>query len=268
MKPALPDSRPERRFPPAAPEAATAALRAIPFLLTRPKLLGLALLPILINVLVFAIVVAVGWSFAPDLQADETSSALWAFIVSFGRYAMMAAVLVLASLLSVVLVIPLAAPFIDLMSEQIEHELLRNHPELRADSPTILAGMVHALKEGLRRVAIQLPLALTIFLIGFFPCLGGPTAAVLAFVNAALFLPLDAFSYSMDRRRLTLRQKLAWLRSHQGFWMAFGSGLAILLFIPCSILWFPTLAGVAATRLYCRALMEGTAGEKSGISQR
>ena len=259
MKPKSPDIADRRHFPPPPVEAITAPLRAIPFLLSRPKLLGLALLPIAINVALFAIVVAAGWSFVPKLKPDEATSAWVAFLGSLAEFAIMAAVLLLATLISALLVIPLAAPFIDLMSEQVENELLRHHPELRAESPTILAGMGHALLEGLRRAAIALPFAVLIFLIGFFPCLGAPTAAALAFLNAALFLPLDAFSYSMDRRRLTLRQKLAWLRSNQSFWLTFGSGLAALLFVPCSLLWFPTLAGVAATRLYCRALIEGTA---------
>lgn len=232
---------------------------SILFLLRRPRLLGLCIIPAVINVLLF---VGILWGFSewitgplagPPAPPNDKLMELWRAV---GQVILTLVALVLASVSVYALAIPIGAPFMDEVSARIEEELLADHPDLIARIP-LMEGIRHALFEALRRVVWQIPAAVFIFILGFVPIIGAPIAFFLGWFYASLFFLVDAFSYAMDRRKMTFRAKLRWLNAHRRDWLGMGTSIAVLLLIPCNVFWLPTLASVAATRVWCARLRKG-----------
>ena len=243
---------------PPSSKAFFAPFSAIPFILKRPALLGLSILPITMNLVLFIAMAALADQFISQPMADKVqldTQWLESILAPLVRFLLTFLLLILSALLAFLLIIPISAPFADLISERIEKEILPEDSPLRAPEQGIIAGALHALKDASQRIIFVLPIILLIFLIGFVPLVGGPIAAVLGFLNSALFLAIDAYSYSMDRRSLSLPGKWRYLRSHRTIWFPLGAGLSLFLLIPCNVIFLPFLSAVAGTRLYCEALI-------------
>jgi CysZ protein len=239
-------------------EAMLAPLAALPFILVRPKLLLLALTPLLINFFLFLGVASL-LTFYVGPQISE-----WIFpgtgvtsgiLRSISDLALTAALLIGSAFLAFILISPVSAPFNDLISERVERELLRDHPELIVEGLPWTHNMRHAALDTLERLFITLPIFLITFTVGIIPFCGPPTAAVIGFCNAMFFLAVDAYSYSLDRRGVKLRGKFGYLNQRRPVWVGLGTGLALFLLIPCNILFLPMLGAVAGTRLYCREVL-------------
>ncbi|MCC6547467.1 EI24 domain-containing protein [Candidatus Sumerlaeota bacterium] len=233
------------------------SLASIPYLLARPRLLALALAPLLINLVVFVSVCTlltnffvIPWFQGHDQMTTSTERILdvvMAFLV--GTF-LIASILVCAAAISFLLIIPLGAPFCSIIAERIEAEMLATRPQLLA-SLGFWPSVRHSLFEALRRILFVLPLYVILFAIAWVPVIGTITAAVLGFLANAMFLSLDGFSYSLDCRMVPFQQKREFLKENRGTWLPFGVGLATLALIPCNIFWLPILSCVGATRLYC-----------------
>jgi len=153
-----------------------------------------------------------------------------------------------------------SAPFNDFLTERVEGELLAAHPHLQAPPVSIPTAIGHALRDALLRLCIAGPLVVLAFLLGFIPLIGPLLAGFVSLVNGVTFLSVDAYSYSMDRRRIRLGGKLEWLRARRDRWLPLGVGMAMFAAVPCSLLLLPMLGSVAATRLFCEALIAEDSG--------
>lgn len=244
-----------------------ATLRSIPFLLRRPHLLGLAVTPLLINGLLFMTIAFALLTWEPAFISTYLSVGVAWLDQSLQTVAGLVldlVLLVISAFLCYLLIIPIGAPFYDLMAERIERRLLHNQPHLLGPGQTLLQGIRHSLLEALRRVTFTLPIIAFILILGLVPLIGPLLAATFAFINATLLLPIDAYSYAMDRRFLTFKQKREFLWANRDIYLPFGAGMAVLVFIPCNIIWFPPLAAVAATRMYCARIIELDADQQGG----
>lgn len=233
-----------------------APLKAIPFLIERPRLWRWVLIPLCINMLLLTIL---GWlSFtvvrgkARGAVASEESGWLQQLLGEFaGAGAGLAAFSVSILVVYVVAVI-ISSPFSDLMAEDIERELLRRHPECLAPPQEWWRGPLHSLWETLRRVAVVIPLLMMTLVIGLVPFIGPPIAAALDLIIVGTFLAVDAFGFPLDRRQWKLQAKMDYLKANRHMTVPLALGLMILVPIPCcSALLLPPLAAIAATRVYC-----------------
>jgi len=232
-------------------------ISSLGFLLMRPKLLGLAILPTLLNLLIFlGLFMALDrFVVAPVSDSEPTGVAFLDGIISVvARLVLSLLALVIGGIVFFVLVIPLNAPFCDMISERIERELLRDAPELIATPPKFSTSIGHTVRDALRRILFVLPFYAVIVVISFVPIIGTLIAATLGFCLNGLFLALDGYSYPMDRRLMPFPAKWAFLKANRGIWIPLAAGLAVLLAIPCNLLWLPIVSSTAATRVYCRHL--------------
>jgi CysZ protein len=231
-----------------------APLAAVPFVLRRPMLVLLLAAPLMINMVVFGLVVGglLRWVVLPTAGRIDTG---WRWVDSVLQLAaggLMGVLAVLAAgLLAMLLTAPVGAPFYDLASERIERELLRHRPELIQPGMPLWASIRHSVLEALRRLVLVVPLGMMSLALMCVPGVGGVLGFLLFVAGGALLLPLDAFSYPLDRRGMTMWGKIQWLRAHGVAWGPVGLGMALLAATPCAFAWLPALGAVAATRLYC-----------------
>ncbi len=234
-------------------------LGSAPFLLSRPALLLLALVPFVINIVLFYFIVYAlsGLLIDPLVSRIALDSESLDTILSWITKILLFIVTIgLSGLICFLLIIPINAPFCDYISEKMERELLVDRPDLLAPEQTIIEGILHAIKDGLQRVLILLPIIIFTFLLGLIPFIGPVLTVLIGFILNATFLCLDAFSYSMDRRLTPFNEKIKWLKSHKKPCFVFGSCLAVLLLIPCNLVWLPLISAVSGTRMYCEMVLE------------
>ena len=238
----------------------TAPLRAIPYLLVRPALLGLAVVPVVITALVL---VGMFFFFRDLFPFDDTADhfadaqGFWnQFLAYLLTLSGIAFPLLLSAMVGYLLAAPIAAPFNDRISELIEREELRDHPTLLPAPLPWKESLFNLVRDVLQRFLIAVPLTFGAIALSIFPVIGPLAATLLTFFTTGFFYAVDSFSFSLDRRRMSLLQKLRWLSARRRLSVPFGITLGLLLTIPCNVLWLPTVATVAATRMLCRRLIE------------
>lgn len=220
----------------------------------------LTLWPILINIVLFAIVFflffwVVDSQVAGRLDTDSGS----AFMQAVRVVVFMVAVL-FAFLFSMVVCYLAASvigsPFYNKISEMTENECLHDHPHLKVRGGVKSGWLVgRMMRKAAARLGRVLPIYLLLLIVSLIPIIGAPLALVLAFMRTTTFMALDSFSYSLDRRGLGNRQQLQWIKSHPRSTLGIGSGMMMLLLIPCAFVLIPPLGSVAATREHCRLLI-------------
>lgn len=231
-------------------------LASIGYILVRPRLLLLAVCPILLNLILLATLfsllylgVANPWAGALEMGMPD---ALEGAVRVLLQVLLALVTLLVSGVVCYLLASILGSPFYDAMSERVERECLRGKPGALAAGPGVVEGALHSMLEAARRLLVALPILLLLLGLVFVPFVGAPLAFLLGMVKAAFFLSLDAYSYSLDRRKMTLSEKIKWLRARPRPTFGLGAALAFLLLIPCGFVWFPPLAAVAATREFCR----------------
>jgi uncharacterized protein involved in cysteine biosynthesis len=172
----------------------------------------------------------------PVLEAGAWYTWLWigpakAALSAIG--AMLFAAIAGVSLLAAFLIANvLASPFLDVLAYRVE---LIESGSVVEDAPTGLLGSVsdvaRSLREELRKTFFFLVVVGALSLMGLLipgaQLLTGP--AIVGF--AIFFLPLDYASYTLDRRRLTFREKQQWLGSNKRAVVGFG----IAAFLTCAV---------------------------------
>ncbi|MDX2175159.1 MAG: EI24 domain-containing protein [Candidatus Sumerlaeia bacterium] len=258
---ARPDTVPQR-------ERATMPLEAFLFLLGRSDLWWMVLAPLAINLLLVAGIGYWAWSFdTPALFDSWSASGVWwkeafAFV---GEPGLRIALTIAAVVLGYSLASTIASPFCDLMGERLEKELLADRPDLLAPPLTFAAAIRHAAWEGAQRLAFGLFLTVTGLLLGVIPCLGWIIGPLLTVATMFLMVNLDAISYPMDRRRIPLRAKLAYLRANLRSIMPAGSVLTLIgLPICCAPVFQPPIGAIMGTRIYCARLRRESPAPEAG----
>lgn len=224
-----------------------APFAAAGFLLARPRLWGYVVVPLILNALLTAGILYYGYTqvYQPLTAGQEgiTGTAITMGLALLLLIAGGFAFLILSGIVG--------APFYDLMAERIEREYFRNRPELLAPGMTLMEGILHSLKESLRRWGLALLFLGFAFLLNFVPLVGSLFAAAAGLVTGGFFLVLDAFSYPLDRRRVLLGRKAVYIRRHGAVSFGLAVGLLLLYAIACAWLFAPPLSAIAGTRLYC-----------------
>jgi CysZ protein len=202
-----------------------------------------AVLPLLVNALLFTLVGAVSvWA-----AAHYASS-----LVEEGNAWLGALAGVLAFLLVLViffftfgLLAPLvAAPFNELLSQATERRETGASGEIRDRS--FAADMLRAAWSATKLFLLEMAVVCPALLLLLIPLVG----KVLFALPTSFFLALNYVDYPLDRRKLGLLQKLAFCWRHFAETMGFGLATCLIMLVPfVNVLMIP-VAVVGATRLF------------------
>lgn len=240
---------------------ATGAFSAFAFLIARPHLWWCVLAPMALTAVLLVLITT--WMYSLGLadlleqyrpeQGTRLAEA-WANLASGVAFVLTAMASVFATWMLAGLV---SGPFCDMLGERIERELLASRPDLLAPPLPLHISILHSARETARRAILGAFVLVAGFVMGIIPFLGmllGPAASLTSLV---VFLSLDAFSYPLDRRSTTLREKLAFIREHRADIVPLALGLApfAIVIACCPPLVLPPLAATSATRLYCEILL-------------
>jgi len=225
-----------------------------------PSLLKLCLLPLLINLLVFA-GVAVGLYF---YYADIVNW-IWArpdsWLVRIMWYLLYVFVFLLVLLLAYVAFFVvqaiLSAPFNDVLSARTEQlAYTKDPPPFRLEM--LLKGLGKTLVHELAKLGIYLAIIVPLFVLNLLIPVLGPIVFLFAgFYISAVFFAYDFMDFCMARRDWTFGQKWRALKQNRALTVGFGGALAGALLIPVFGLFCIPMAAVGGTLLFCDLEVSG-----------
>ena len=214
-------------------------------LLTGRGLWRWALLPLIINFVLFAAVGAFGVWAAFHYTGGAAGESWWATLLALLAAALTLAAYFLVGFFTFGLVANLlASPFNELLSQGTERLLTGATGEIK--DRVLAAEMLRAALAALKLFALEMAITVPALLALLIPVVGPVLLALLG----GFFLALAFLDYPLDRRKLGVKQKLAFCRRHRAEAMGFGLTVYAAMLVPfLNVLMIPA-AAVGATRLY------------------
>ena len=205
-----------------------------------------AILPITINIVVFAVAFALFLVVYPDLYDlatgflpldPPTAWYAWLWVAPLRLVAWIIGLLLLLTALVVLYVAflllgtAIAAPFLDVLAQRVE-TIATGHS---IADPTTFLGNVRAvgtsMLEELRKLAFFLTVQIILLFLGFIPLLT-PLTVLAAALFTMFFLPLEYAGFAMDHRHLSFPQRRALIWRHRWLMLGFGAAGFLTLLIP------------------------------------
>jgi CysZ protein len=238
--------------------------QSVPFLFQHRALWKWALLPALVNVVVFAAAFAVFlWAYpsiydlvTSFLQVESPATWYgWLWIAPLRALAWIIGVLlILASIAILYLVFLLlgtiiASPFLDVLAQRVEEVATHQIAEERLTLGGVWRSFFVSMVAELRRAGFFFAVQIALLLLGFIPLLA-PLTVGAATLFTVLFLPLQYAGFTMDHRLLTFAQRRRLVWQHRWIMLGFGVAAFLTLLVPLlNFICLPILV-VAGTRLF------------------
>lgn len=229
-----------------------APLKAWSFLWGHGRLLPLAVAPFLINLGLFALFFWLGYSrFGSWVRAWLPLGEGWWWEALYYLLAGLVALvlLVLQVYLFAVVGGVIASPFLEALTRRVEALAAPEAPSGWAEVGW-LAEIMRVAGQALKRLALFAAVMLLLLALNLLPVVGSLLYAVLALASACCFLALEFLDYPLDRRGLSFRQKLSYLRGLGLRGLSFGAAVCLMGMVPLVNLLLLPLAAVGGTLLY------------------
>ena len=230
-----------------------APLRGLIIVTKNPRLLRHCIVPFLIAFVAVAL-----WMIACVLLAKagitwlgggvDNNVLRWVVYI-LGALIGVALVIVLALLFFFIFVQIIAAPFNAMLAQATESILNCKVPVLESDLWRETMGAIRiSLLMLIRSIAVT---------IGLLPVNLIPVVGTIAYVALTMFfnsqaLGLEFLDYSLERRYLSFKERLAWVKARRTPVLGLGAGVSLILFLPLINLLFLPFCVVGATELFVR----------------
>lgn len=217
-------------------------------LIWRPELRPYALVPILVNLLIFGLLIWLGVLGFEGLMDRFLPQASWLHWLRWLLWPLFAlSILLLVFFGFTALANLLAAPFNAQLAERVEWLLTgQKHQDPRPLLKTILPSIL----SELRKLAWMLPRALALLICFLIPGLN-LIAPLLWFLFGAWCLAIEYSDYPLGNRGLGFGQQHPQLKARRLSAFGFGSGVTLLMAIPFINLAAMPAAVAGATRMWC-----------------
>ncbi len=129
------------------------------------------------------------------------------------------------------IIIMLMSPVFAFLSERTEEILTGNEYPFNGDQ--MMRDVVRGILIAFRNMFIELGYMIAIFILSFFiPVLGGIIGTIILFFIASYFYGFAFIDYTNERRRLTLKQSVQFIRANKGLAIGNGFIFTLAMFIP------------------------------------
>ncbi|MEH6587722.1 MAG: sulfate transporter CysZ [Halioglobus sp.] len=224
-------------------------------MLSHPSLRVFVLVPLTINILIFATLIGYGFSYLSEFM-DRWLLGIpdWLGFIEWILWPLIGVTFSLISgYLFTAMALIIASPFNGLLAEKTE-ELVTGKP---VSGPEGLANALMLVPRGVVRELAKLmyyvPMAAFVLLITFIPGLNA-VAPVLWFLLGAWMMSIQFVDYPMDNHQLSFADVKEAVRSRRLSSMGFGGVVALCTGIPIVNFFVVPAAVVGATLLWCKEL--------------
>lgn len=226
-------------------------------LIWRPGMRRFVLIPVLVNVLVFAVIASVGGHYF-STWVDRAVAWLpdWLGFVAWILWLLFAVLFLLVLVYGFVFLSNLfGSPFYGLLSEKVEELLTGQAPDSPLTVKTILMTVPRSLWREVQKLGYYLPRVLLIFVLGFLPLLQ-LAAPVVSALFVAWMMAVQFVDFPADNRGIPfprMRRSLARRRVLAG---SFGGCVFLATLVPILNLFAMPAAVAGGTALWIRELRE------------
>lgn len=232
----------------------TSHLHAFRLLAQNRKIRRLALVPFLVNSLLFLIGIPLAmWVGVDAVNSLFSDSSGWLQAVAFVVQVLVVLLVLLAAFFLFTLVgTIIAGPFngpLSLAVEQHQREA-RGLAPLAVQERGLMQDAWRGVVFGVGRLILFLLVYPLIFITQFIPVIGPFLSPVLFFLYSAFVLSLDFSDPTLDRHLDTFREKLSYVRNRKATYIGFGAGALCMMLVPFVNLLVIPVCVVAAARLY------------------
>jgi CysZ protein len=144
----------------------------------------------------------------------------------------------------------IAAPFNDLLSEEVELKVLGKKIDDRFSWQKLTHEAWRAIKEEIKKISVFGLLQILILIFNLIPFIGQFVYAALSLTITWFMLAFEYVDIPMDRNQLEFFQKIKTLRSNLFLFLGFGLASSLLIIIPVLNLVFLPICVVTGTLLY------------------
>ncbi len=209
--------------------------RGFALLRSVPRLRRLALLPFLLNLVLFVVGVPLAVWFAAHWSGSLLpESGFWSSGAVRVVLELIVGVLIAVGALFLFSAVgsAIAAPFSALLSEAIEEHVLIEHGMTPASSPGTLQGVVQSLGSAFGRLFLFLLCYPPILALQLIPGAGVILFPLLSFLYGAFVLSFDFSDPTFERHIDGFRAKLRYLLDHRALYLGFGGGAVAMMLVP------------------------------------
>ncbi len=222
-------------------------------LITRPGVRPFVLVPLAINVLVFAVGFYFAWGWVDGFVDRHLPEWEWLRAIVYPLFILAAAVI--AFFTFTLLGNLIAAPFNGLLAEAVERHLTGQAPNPDGGWSRVARELAQSIASELRKLAYIAVRGVPLLLLFLFP----PTAPFAPFVwlaFSAWMLAISYVDYPMANHGLTFPEQRRRLRERRLLGLGFGAAVMVALTIPLLNLVVIPCAVAGATRMWVERLAE------------
>lgn len=237
----------------------TSPFRAVRLLASQPQLRRLAMMPLVVNIVIFIVGVPLAvWGTVGIVGGLVHGSGFWGDLLRGVFQVLAAMAVILASFfLFVIIGNIVAAPFNSKLSAAVETHLTGAVP---TGTTTMLTDARRSVATALGRLVMFLLLYPPIFLTQFIPIVGVLLQPLLAALYAAFVLSIDFSDFAFERHIDRFGRKVGFVWHRKSLYLGFGLVAVAMAIVPIINLLLLPVGVVAATILY----IEETATTGSG----
>ena len=223
-----------------------------------PSLVRFWLPPILITLVFLVLSLGAGWEWHDDvvnaMWTQPAGDGFWIGVLGVLHWLLRALVLLLLWALGLLAVVFLtsivAAPFNDLLSEEVEHLVTgKKGPDFSL--AVLLRDSARTIGLELLKLLIYAVIMVPLFLLAqLLPVIGQVIYSIFAFLFTALYFSVDYVDWPASRRSRSITYRFSMLQEHFLPMFGFGTGVWLFLFIPLVNLLFMPAAVAGGTLLF------------------
>jgi CysZ protein len=222
------------------------AFGGVAFLGQHRSLWKWALLPTVVNIVLFVAAFALFLAFYPALYNLATGFLplhppatwyAWLWVAPLRLLALVIGILLIITALVVlyfaflILGTAIAAPFLDVLAQRVEVLATGHTAEEPASLLSTLRTAGISIVDELRKLAFFLAVQIALLLLGLIPLLT-PFTVIAAALFTMLFLPLEYAGFAMDHRHMRFPQRRTFIWQHRWCMLGFGAAAFLTLLIP------------------------------------
>lgn len=229
--------------------------RGAHWLLAHPGLWWLALVPFVLNLLLFAAGAWAGWHFFGGWISAQFMGETDGFWMQMLGFVLVAVFWLLYIIAVVFLFVPIATlvalPFNDLLSEKVERVYAGRGVEGAFAPGALLKALMVGFRSSLRLTLKTIVLILFALSLNLIPVIGHALYVGFSSWVTISFLALQFTTYSMDRRFYTYVQRERFRKRFRPRTLGLGAMAFGLMLIPVINALFIPVSAVAGTLLFC-----------------
>ncbi len=242
--------------PPVAPSvflrSLPAPLRAIGFIASSPRLRWVALGVVGLNTVVMAGFVWGGWAVVQWVVGWLPGGEQWWGQVLAWIVGIVVGIVVLGAILVLFTSVGriVASPLLEVLTRRAEEELTGRVEEVRIGWWRMLVRLA---SQELKRVGVFVVVMGPLTLLNLVPVVGQFAYSLLGWLAGAYFLSLEFMDYPLERRGLSLGEKMKAVWSMGLGWVGFGTAAMAMGLVPVVNVMLLPAAAVGATMLFLEA---------------